>query len=207
MDTPEQPQLYLITPPQFDVVEFADLLPKVLDEAPVACIRLALSSMNEADVVRAVNVVQEISVPRDIALVVSDHIALVEKLGIDGVHLQDAAKSIRSARDVLGDDAIVGCNCGTSRHAGMSAGEAGADYVSFGPVGQSALGDGKQADLELFQWWSEMIEVPVVAEGYMSLDMVRATAPWTDFIALGDEVWSDENPVSAMARFAQAMKV
>jgi thiamine-phosphate pyrophosphorylase len=89
----------------------------------------------------------------------------------------------------------------------MSAGEAGADYVSFGPVGQSALGDGKQADLELFQWWSEMIEVPVVAEGYMSLDMVRATAPWTDFIALGDEVWSDENPVSAMARFAQAMKV
>lgn len=207
MDTPEQPQLYLITPPQFDTVEFARILPLVLDAAPVACIRLALSSQDEDDIIRAVNIVQEITVPRDIALVIGDHIGLVDRLGIDGVHLQDAAKSIRAAREALGEDAIVGCNCGTSRHAGMAAGEAGADYISFGPVGETALGNGKQADLELFQWWSEMIEVPVVAEGALTLDLVAAVAPLADFIALGPEIWSDDNPAAAMARFAQAMKV
>ena len=40
MDTPEQPQLYLITPPQFDVVEFADLLPKVQACLPVKRVRI-----------------------------------------------------------------------------------------------------------------------------------------------------------------------
>ena len=82
---------------------------------------------------------------------------------------------MRKVRKDLGPDAIIGAFCGDSRHDGMTAGELGADYVSFGPVGPTGLGDGRLAALELFQWWSEMIEVPCVAEGALTADLVAGT--------------------------------
>ena len=101
-----------------------------------------------------------------------DHHRLAQRLGLDGVHLTDGPRRLRDVRKTLGQDAIVGAFCGTSRHDGMTAAEIGADYVSFGPVSAGLLGDGTLAEPELFQWWSEMIEVPVVAEGGLTPDAI-----------------------------------
>ena len=88
----------------------------------------------------------------------------------------------------------------------MTAAEIGADYVSFGPVGASGLGDGTVAPLDLFDWWSEMIEVPVVAEGGMTPDLAAALAPHVDFLALGDELWThSEGPAAALAAIVQRL--
>ena len=88
----------------------------------------------------------------------------------------------------------------------MSAGEAGADYVSFGPVAASNLGDGSFAELDLFQWWSEVIEVPVIAEGGLDTGLVAQLAPYTDFFGFGDEIWRAENPVDALSALIAAMR-
>ena len=72
---------------------------------------------------------------RDVPLVVADHYRLVARLGLDGVHLSDGARQVRAVRKALGQDAIVGAFAHASRHEGLTAGEIGADYVSFGPVG------------------------------------------------------------------------
>ena len=104
---------------------------------------------------------------------------------------------VRAARKALGTDAIVGSFCGTSSHDGMTAGEAGADYVSFGPVGTTALGDGTTAPLDLFHWWSEMIEVPVVAEGALSSALIAELAEHTDFLGIS-EIWREDDPVAAL---------
>ncbi len=82
----------------------------------------------------------------------------------------------------------------------MNAGEAGADYVAFGPVGTSSLGDGVIADRELFEWWSQMIEVPVVAEGHLDQTLVESLAPVTDFFGVGEEIWNDDDPTGALGR-------
>ena len=185
MSETDHPQLYLATPESFSLSEFPDVLERVLDAAPVACLRLDLASRDEDVWPRSADVVREIAHAREIALVIRDHTLLAERLGLDGVHLTDAHKSIREARKVLGPDAIVGSFCGTSRHDGMTAGEAGADYVSFGPIGATALGDGRQADMDLFAWWSEMIEIPVVAEGAIDHEAVGELAPIADFVCLG----------------------
>ncbi len=108
-------------------------------------------------------------------------------------------------RKDLGEDAIVGAFCGTSRHDGMTAGELGADYVSFGPVGATPLGDGSRAGLELFEWWSEMIQVPVVAEGALDTDLIRTLAPHTDFFGIGDEIWGCDDPAAMLERLRDAM--
>ncbi|MEL7012697.1 MAG: thiamine phosphate synthase [Pseudomonadota bacterium] len=195
----EPPRLYLITPSEFELARFPDQLAAVLDAHPVACVRLALSSHDEDMLCRAAETCRAVTTPRNVALVIERHVVLAERLGLDGVHLTDAARSVRSARKTLGPDAIVGAFCNASRHDGMNAGEAGADYVSFGPVGASMLGDGKIAEHELFAWWSEMIEVPVVAEGAIDGTTLETLATITDFIAIGDEIWHKPDPEAALA--------
>lgn len=205
MDMPELPQLYLITPSEFELGTFPDLLARTLDAHKVACVRLELASKDEDRISRAADALREVTHTRDIALVLSDHTVLAERLGLDGVHLTDASRLVRAARKALGDDAIVGSFCGKSRHDGMAAGEAGADYVSFGPVTASALGDGSYASIDIFEWWSEMIEMPVVAEGGLDVTRIAQLTPFTDFFGVGDEIWQADDPVARLGQMIEAM--
>lgn len=204
-DSNEMPQIYLLTPAAFDVETFPARLAAVLDAHDVACVRLALASRDEYELGRAADACREVCHARDVAIVIDTHVALAERHGLDGVHLTDGARSIRKVRKTLGDDAIIGCFCGASRHDGMTAGEIGADYIAFGPAGATDLGDGTQAEKELFEWWSLMIEVPVVAEGALDAQTVKDLAPHTDFFAIGDEIWREEDAVKALGDLIAAM--
>lgn len=205
MDTPEQPQIYLITPPTIELSTFTNKLATVLDGVEIACIRLALAGSDEDTIARAADACREVAHSRDVAIVISNHVLLAQRLGLDGVHLDDAARSVRTARKELGADAIVGSFCGASSHDGMTAGENGADYVAFGPVGSAKLRDGTRAEKDLFQWWSEMIEVPVVAEGGLTPELIRDLAPCTDFFGIGDEIWGSEDPLGALKTLLAAL--
>lgn len=198
MSDTERPQLTLITPPAFDLGVFPDQLAAVLDQVDVACVRLALATRDEDTLLRAGDACRVVCHARDVAIVIESHLLLVERLGLDGVHLTDGARSVRAARKDLGADAIVGTFCGTSRHEGMSAGEAGADYAAFGPIGASSLGKGEQVDFDLFEWWSQVIEVPSIAEGALTAELVAKFGPVTDFFGVGEEIWASDDPASAL---------
>jgi thiamine-phosphate pyrophosphorylase len=207
MSDAEQPQIYLITPPEIELSHFPSDLARVLDAEDIACIRLSLATRDEDLILRAADAVREVAHRFDVALVIDTHVVLAQRLGLDGVHLTDGARSVRMARKELGADAIVGAFCAQSRQDGMGAGEAGADYVSFGPVGETTLGDGSRAEADLFQWWSEMIEIPVVAEGGLDAGIVRSLAPVTDFFGIGEEIWRTDDPVAALKTLTAAMAV
>lgn len=194
----EQPQIYLITPPEFELSRFPTRLAEVLDAHEIACVRLGLATHDEDKISRAADALREVTYARDVALVIDNHILLVERLGLDGVHLTDGARNVRKTRKALGADAIVGSYCGASRHDGITAAEAGSDYVCFGPIGQTPLGDGSVAEQDLFQWWSEMIEVPVVAEGALSAETIQTISPFTDFFGIGEEIWREDDAVAAL---------
>ena len=194
----DAPQLYLVTPPVFEADIFAPRLAAVLDARPVACVRLALTSRDEAALIRAADALRAETEPREVALVIAEHTGLAARLGLDGVHLGHA-RGVREARKALGPEAIVGAFAGASRHDGMGAAEAGADYVSFGPCSGEGLGDGRIAERDLFAWWSEMIEIPVVAEGGLDAARIADLAPVADFLAFGEEIWSADDPAARLA--------
>ena len=198
MAADDRPQITLITPPTFDPETFADRLGRVLDGAEIACLRLSLGTRDEDILMRAADAAREAAHARDVAVVIDDHLILAERLGLDGVHLTDGARNVRKARKDLGADAIVGAFCGTSRHDGMTAGEAGADYAAFGPIGATSLGDGTRAEFDLLEWWSEVIEVPIIAEGALTAELVAKFGPVTDFFAVGEEIWGADDPLAAL---------
>lgn len=198
MAADDRPQITLISPPAFDAEVFSDRIARVLDGVEIACLRLSLGTKDEDILMRAADAARQVAHERDVAVVIDNHLILAERLGLDGVHLTDGARSVRKARKDLGADAIVGAFCGASKHEGMSAGEAGADYVSLGPIGETRLGDGSRADFDIFEWWSEVIEVPVIAEGALTAELVAKFGPVTDFFAVGEEIWGADDPLVAL---------
>ncbi|NNK78001.1 MAG: thiamine phosphate synthase, partial [Litoreibacter sp.] len=164
----------------------------------IACLRLSLATKDDDKIARAADLIREEAHSRDIPLVIDTHYRMVERLGLDGVHLPDGARSVVAVRKELGSEPVVGAYCGQSRHEGMYAGERGCDYVAFGPLSDTGLGDGNVADFETFEWWSQMIELPVVAEGALDMRAIETLAPVTDFFAIGEEIWGSEDPVAAL---------
>jgi len=200
-------RLYLVTPQAFDPEAFAALAARALSAHPVACLRLDLGQAPEDDWRRAANHLLPVAHAHDVALVIAEHHRLVAPLGLDGVHLAASRTPLREVRKALGPDRIVGAFGGATRHLAMTLAEAGADYVSLGPVGAAgALGDGTRAEDELFQWWSEMIETPCVAEGAVTPADAARLAPFADFVVPDLSVWSaPEGIEAALEPYAKAL--
>ena len=200
-------RLYLATPPGFDPAAFAPLLARALRTVPVACVRLDLGQGSEDDWSRAANHLIEPCHAADVALVITDHHRLVEPLGLDGVHLGNARTPVREVRKALGPDRIVGAAAGTSRHQGMVLGEAGVDYVTFGPVGDTGLlGDEERAGDDLFQWWGEMIETPSVADGGVAPEDAARLTEHVDFVVPDVHLWDVPDELETRLRaYAEAL--
>ncbi|MFX8871870.1 thiamine phosphate synthase, partial [Acinetobacter baumannii] len=82
------------------------------------------------------------------------------------------------------------------------------DYVAFGPMFPTPTKPlDYVADLGLISWWSELMEVPVVAIGGITPancpPLVQAGA---DFLAVISAVWDHpEGPAAAVKAFNQAI--
>jgi thiamine-phosphate pyrophosphorylase len=111
---------------------------------------------------------------------------------IDAVE-QDNTFNIAKVRQDIGSDYIIGVFCGHSKHQAIIAAENGADYVSIGPLAETKFGNEEKASIETFEWWSEVIEIPIVAEGNLDQITVKALLKYSDFIAIGNEIWDADD--------------
>lgn len=201
----DEAKIYLTTPEVFEPEVLAPRLDAALATRTVACVRLTLASTDEAAWRAAAEKLREVTEAHDVALVVNGHYRLVQPLGLDGVHLPDGRVPLRTVREELGAKRIVGAFAGTSRHNGMVLAEAGADYVSFGPVGDpGTLGDGTRAERELFEWWAQMIETPLVAEGALGREEAAALSGLADFIVPEPGIWDEPDIAEALRSYAEA---
>lgn len=201
------PRLYLVTPRQIDPEGFAAHLGAVLAAHPVACLRLDLATAEESEWVRAINYLQPVCHAAEVPLLVREHYRLVTPYGLDGVHLADGRVSLRAVRKALGGDRIIGAFGGHTRHDGMTLAEAGADYVSFGPLkSQGNLGAEALAEGDLFQWWAEMIETPVVAEGSVSPEDIAHLRDVADLFAIDPALWEAPDPAAELGRYEAALR-
>ena len=74
----EAPQIYLVTPPEFDLSDFPATLDSVLSAVPVACLRMSLATRDEDRLVRAADALREIAHKHDVAMVI-DYIRAIQR--------------------------------------------------------------------------------------------------------------------------------
>lgn len=204
----ERPRLYLITPPQIeDVPAFVDLFRAAIQGGDIASLQIRLKKGDEIDTAATREVTQavkRICQAEHIALIINDSPQLARALEVDGVHLGMDDMDIAEAREIVGQDMIIGATCKNSRHQAMIAGEAGADYVAFGAFYPSVTkADTSPAEPETLTWCQMFLTLPCVAIGGITLEnaapLISAGA---DFLAVSNGVWNhNDGPAAAVAMF------
>ncbi|HVV28560.1 MAG TPA: thiamine phosphate synthase, partial [Rhizomicrobium sp.] len=165
--------------------------------------QLRLKDVDDDAIRRAVDLLRPMVQENGVAFILNDRPDLAAALGCDGVHIGQEDASYAAARGAL-PDGIVGVTCHDSRHLAMEAAEAGADYVAFGAFFPTRTKDPKtKADPELLRWWSEMMVVPCVAIGGITVENAPALVEaGADFLAVSAGVWEHpEGPRAAVAAF------
>ncbi|AQR62458.1 thiamine-phosphate diphosphorylase [Brevundimonas sp. LM2] len=191
--TPPACQLYLITPPRIaDLDAFAGRLARALEAGPVAALQIRIKPADDAEIEAAVRRLAPIAQDRGVAVLLNDRPDLAAASGCDGVHVGQDDASVASARRIMGKGAMIGATCHDSRHLAMEAAEAGADYVAFGAFFPTATkATSHRPDPEILTIWQEVMEVPSVAIGGITVDnaglLVEAGA---DFLAVSGGVWA-----------------
>lgn len=168
-------RLYLIAEPTGLT---AGQLAEALAGGDVACLLLSAAGLDRA----AASELCKIAQSQGVAVVVDRDIDAAAGIGADGVHIDADRDTFEHARDRLGDEAIIGIDCGRSRHDAMTFAELGASYVAFAP------GNGQG---DMVKWWAELFEVPCVAWDVPDQEAAAEIAfHGCDFVSLAPEHWS-----------------
>lgn len=179
------------------------MLKDVFKAGDVASFQLRLKHISDDEIRRAVDILRPIVQANGTAFLLNDRPDLAAELGCDGVHIGQEDASYAQARLAL-PNGIVGLTCHDSRHLAIEAAEAGADYVAFGAFFPTRTKDPKtSADLELLRWWSELMVVPCVAIGGITVANAPALVEaGADFLAVSGGVWEHpDGPQTAVREF------
>ncbi|MDP3493552.1 MAG: thiamine phosphate synthase [Hyphomonadaceae bacterium] len=206
-------RLYLITPPEVaDIAAFSRQLDQALDGGDVASLQIRLKSRDgvpapDSHILELGRHVIARAQDRGVAVLINDRPDLAVELGADGVHIGQTDMPYARARKLVGENAIVGVTCHDSRHLGMEAGEAGADYVAFGAFYPTDTKDpATTAEPDLLRWWQEMMELPCVAIGGITTVNARPLVEaGADFLAVSAGVWRHEKGAAEAVRAFNAL--
>jgi thiamine-phosphate pyrophosphorylase len=199
-------RLYLISPPKLSAANFLGPLKEALKGGDVASFQLRLKHVSDDEIRRAVDILRPVVQAHDTAFILNDRPDLAAELGCDGVHIGQEDASYGDARAAL-PGGVVGVTCHDSRHLAMEAAEAGADYVAFGAFFPTQTKEPKtSASPELLQWWNEMMVVPSVAIGGITVANARALVEaGANFLAVSAGVWEHPDGAEAAVREFNAL--
>lgn len=174
--------LFLVAPHDADAERFPELLARVLASRDAAALLLPRGDRDAATYDALVNAAAPVAQAKDVAVLIEGTPADVRRLGADGLHVIDA-DDVTPALEALKPDFIVGAGGFTEKHTAMEAGEAGVDYVFFGPLSGPIDPDAR----EMARWWAETMTVPSVFSNPDASDPNDTEG--CEFVALGGPLW------------------
>lgn len=146
--------------------------------------------------------IRELSSAFGALFIVNDRIDIAKIVKADGVHLGQDDISYKAAREILGDEMIIGISTHSPDDA-KRAMKDGADYIGVGPVFKTPTKPGRvPVGLEYVKWASENVDIPFFAIGSIEPnnidDVINAGAKR---IAVVRAIMNSENPVENIKKF------
>ncbi len=140
--------------------------------------------------------------------IINDDIALALAVNADGVHLGQTDGNIRSAREQLGKQKIIGVTCHSDLDAAKAAQLQGADYVAFGRFYPSHTKPAAPpAEIDILHQAKAQLRLPVVAIGGVTIEnastLINAGA---DMLAVIHAVFAQDNIKKSAQNFSQLFK-
>jgi thiamine-phosphate pyrophosphorylase len=151
-------EIYLIAPTDTAPEQLVAALKSALDRQEVAALLLPRGQLAENAYKALAKTIVPLAQAKGTAVLVEGEPGLVRLLGADGLHVQGGIKAVKEALAALKPNLIVGAGDIHSSDDAMLKGEAGVDYILFGPLSGSISPEAR----ELAQWWAETMEIPSV---------------------------------------------
>ena len=141
----------------------------------------------------------------DVPLIINDSPELAKEIGADGVHLGGDDTSIKNARAILGDEAIIGVSCYNQIERGLNAVQNGADYVVFGtPYYTPTKPEREPTPIEVLKEAVYVIsQIPIFAIGGITKENAsEILGTGVDGIAVITSVFGSPDPENAARELA-----
>ena len=139
-------------------------------KAGVTCVQIREKHMSDEEVLKEASSLKDLCERYQVPLIINDRPDLAKKVGASGVHVGLSDMGIQKARNLLGEDFIIGGSAHNVEEA-LAAEAAGADYLGCGAVfGSTTKTNVTQLPIETLKAICEAVTIPVVAIGGVNND-------------------------------------
>ncbi len=132
-------------------------------------IQLREKTIYDSEFISLAGEVRDITTRSGTLLIINDRVHVAREINADGVHLGQQDMSVLAARDIIGDEKIIG----VSTHSAIQARQAqkdGADYIAIGPIYPTKTKEYEPSiGIEIIQEISGAVNIPFIAIGAITL--------------------------------------
>jgi thiamine-phosphate pyrophosphorylase len=153
------------------------------------------------DLVEAGRALVAVAREYDTLVIANDNPYLAREIGADGVHLGQTDVPVEIARDILGEEAIIGLSTHNFKQV-LKAQKHPLDYIAIGPVFEtmSKRNPDKTVGTDAVHWAVDRSSVPVAAVGGINAQNIESVAQaGADVIAVISAVMAADDIKSATA--------
>ena len=142
-----------------------------------------------------------------IPFIINDDVELAELVKASGVHLGQKDCDVKTARKILGEEAIIGVSARTVK-AAVLAQENGADYLGTGAVlGTATKEDACYLGVEKLTEICRKVSIPVVAIGGISMENIPLLkGSYVSGVAVVSGLFQSKHPLEAAQQFRQIIE-
>ena len=138
----------------------------------VDIVQLRIKHAPDQDILEAARELAPLCAEHGALFILNDRPDLVEAAAADGVHVGQDDTTVRTARELVGPERLVGLSTHSPEQIGAAR---GADYIGVGPVHETPTKPGRPAvGLELLRYAAGHASVPCFAIGGIDPDNVGA---------------------------------
>jgi thiamine-phosphate pyrophosphorylase len=191
--------LYVITA---DTTTVEDLASAIRGGASIVQYRDKSNDVSKR--LREASAIRVLCAEKGVLFIVNDDVELAASVEADGVHVGREDADCASARERLGDEAIIGVSCYNDFSRAEAAFRAGASYIAFGAFfGSPTKPEAPRATTDLLLRAKRELPLPVVAIGGITpqngASLINAGA---DMLAVITAVFSQPDIAGASRQFS-----
>lgn len=167
-------------------------------------LQLREKSFTHEEMVAEAKEIKAIAAKYQVPFVINDDIYAVKEIDADGVHIGQSDMEYRKAREILGEDKIIGLSAGNLQEA-IDAEKMGADYIGVGAVFHTdTKKDTTAMSFEELKEITDTVSIPVVAIGGISADnLMQLAGTGIDGISVISAIFGQEDPGAATKKLVE----
>lgn len=176
-------------------------------EGGVSLVQLREKSIDTRKFYNIAKDIKAITDSKNIPLIINDRLDIALAIDADGIHLGQDDMPLIKAREILGDEKIIGISVATLEEA-IIAEKNGADYLGVGAMFQTnSKLDTRSVTLDTLKKIKESVKIPVVAIGGINETNVKLLKETNiDGVAIISAILGKTDIINASKEFLKILK-